>query len=107
MGRTGTLALLVVLLSCGSGCGTVLNFVAGTEGGERTLVYGGVRVDALVVGHMFSGDTVHGLNVFWMALFTLFDLPLTLAADTLTLPVTVGVELFGSQGKSAEAELRV
>ena len=104
MGRTGTLALLGVLLSVASGCGTVLNFVAGTEEGERSLIYGGVRVEALVVGHMFSGDNVHGLNVFWMALFTLFDLPLTLAADTLTLPVTVGIELFGSPGKTEEKE---
>lgn len=55
---------------------------------------GGVRLETLVIGKMFSGDSEHGIDVFWFGLVCLFDLPLSLAADLITLPVTVGIEIF-------------
>src|SRR5262245_59080108 len=91
--------LLLALLLCESGCGTIGSLMAGTEEGERTLIYGGVRVNAVVVAHMFSGESVHGLDVFWIGLVYFLDLPLSAVADTVTLPYTVGVEIWGRSGK--------
>ncbi|KAF0241902.1 MAG: hypothetical protein FD180_4192 [Planctomycetota bacterium] len=91
--------LLAVLLLCESGCGTVCSFMEGTQQGERSLVYGGVRWDAMVVGHMFSGERVHGVNVFWLGLIFLFDLPFSAVADTVTLPIAVGIEFRGRPGE--------
>lgn len=99
MGRFRGLALLGTLLLGGSGCGTVLNFHAGMQNGERCMIYGGVRLDAVVIANMFSGEDVHGVGVFWLGLLYLVDLPLSLVADTITLPVTLFIEVLGSPGK--------
>ena len=99
MRRIRNVLLLAVLLLFGSGCGTVCSFMEGTQEGDRTLVYGGVRWDAVVVGHMFSGERVHGVNVFWLGMFFLFDLPFSAVADTVTLPIAVGIEFRGRPGE--------
>ena len=100
MSRRAIIGLVAVVLLCGSGCGTMANFKIGIKDGQRSLIYGGVRADASLVGGMFSGDSIHGINVFWYALVTIFDLPLSFVADTLTLPITVAVEFFRKPKKA-------
>ena len=94
MSRKPIICLVGVVLLCGSGCGTIASFLAETEDGHRSLIYGGVQLEAKVIGNMFSGDSLHGTNMFWWGLMYLIDLPLSFVADTLTLPITVAVELF-------------
>ncbi len=89
--------LSLAAIFCLGNCGTIGSFVAGQGDGERSLIMGGVRIDALMIVHMFSGDKIHGVDVFWISALCIFDLPLSLAADLLTLPVTVGMEIFAPQ----------
>ncbi len=98
--RRACLSLAAILYLVG--CGTTGNLIAGRGDGERTLIMGGVRIDALMIVHMFSGDKVHGVDVFWISLLCILDLPLSLAADLLTLPVTAGMEIFAPRPSEKE-----
>jgi uncharacterized protein YceK len=79
------------LLACG--CGTALNtlYFAPFEGGDR--VYGGVRLDAELAGQCVSGeDGYKDQGVVMRTTWTVgavCDIPLSAAADTLTLPIVL------------------
>jgi len=97
------IAGMILLLALQQGCGTVVNLVLGVETGEKkasphfsmgafsmeTRIYGGIQNDAHGIGEAVSGEE----GIWWSALtflfFTFIDLPLSLAADTLTLPYTI------------------
>jgi uncharacterized protein YceK len=69
--------ILALLLS---GCGTYINLpLQSVPFQDHAIVYGGVRVDLAKFLPMFPLGT----------LLALIDLPLSLAFDTLTLPLTV------------------
>lgn len=91
--------LLVALV--GTGCGTMQNlspsgYSVGVSGGSEgtktpTRVYGGVRGEWSELKAM-RFDDVYCMNLIFLPLY-LADLPLSAAADTLTLPYTIGVEV--------------
>jgi uncharacterized protein YceK len=93
--------LLAAWLPVLVGCGTAANTLWWTpmEGGMR--VYGGVRADAEVLCHRFSGESDAGnaTGRCKEVVFCAIDLPLSAAADTLTLPVTVPTALARQFGK--------
>jgi hypothetical protein len=103
--RPVTAALLGLAASL-SGCGTGVNLWMGVEEKNAgrifnrwdTQPYGGLLND-------FHGldEAVHGAEGFWMSLlafpFFFIDLPLSLAADTLTLPCTVPCALVRANRK--------
>ena len=82
--------LLLAALTC-TGCGTTVNFAT-----RENKVYGGVRNDLDVIEGLFEGTpdpNMHlgGVEVlFALAVVSLpaLDLPFSLLADTLTLPIT-------------------
>ena len=85
------LALVVALAA--TGCGTAFNVQKPTQGGlftpnseESRRVYGGVRFD--VENLADCGRKPGPVSLFFGSLI-LLDLPLSAAADTLTLPLTV------------------
>lgn len=90
------------LVACGglslSGCGTMWNFEAGADAGglnRETRIYGGVQVDVQAVGKI-AEPWNSGWGRLIAGLFVL-DVPFSLAADTLTLPVTIPMALFRSR----------
>jgi uncharacterized protein YceK len=88
------LAMLTPLLT---GCATGLNTLYYTpdEGGNQ--VYGGVKLDALLIKASITGhsEQFHDtpLARAWVATLATLDLPLSAVADTLTLPITVPATL--------------
>src|SRR5579862_5089835 len=85
--------LIVILLLGSLGCGTIITF-AGAPSSKpdpeiRPELYGGIRWDAQVLG---DGDiTYHGTDLGIIKLCFLLDLPLSLALDTATLPITLPI----------------
>lgn len=98
---SGLAAVLVVALG---GCGTAVNFASVEDLGAPKRVYGGVAQDAQWASHFLSeafegpptddatwcnkllaGSFAFGCSVCTLAV----DLPLSAAADTLTLPITI------------------
>jgi len=72
---------IVALTSLIAGCATILNIE-----GEKE-VYGGVKVAPSMVA---DGLATHEPNLnLGIGCMLLFDLPLTLVGDTLTLPITI------------------
>jgi uncharacterized protein YceK len=91
---TAILASLAVHLV--SGCGTVKNFTGGESGAATPQVYGGVRLDFQTIGGCWAGsgggeagawDRVWQVGVV-APYVALVDLPLSVLADTVTLPLT-------------------
>ena len=80
MRRFAIVTLLVSVLSAGTGCGTIAGLVK-----HGPVLYGGVQEDAALVA---SKDPNPFLDV---AAF--YDLPFSLVADTLLLPITVTAEI--------------
>jgi hypothetical protein len=71
------------------GCGTVLTFAGGSDAPQPPFEprpFGGVRLDAVALDKLLSLDSVAGPV---LAFFFALDLPLSFAADLLTLPVTL------------------
>ncbi len=94
---TRSLAGLLALLVGASGCmslDTQLN-----PGYKGTYVYSGVRKDLEIMGPAF----LH-LSFGWV-MITLVDLPFSLVADTLFLPVSIGRD--GERAKRIEARTQV
>ena len=77
MRRLGLLALLSL-----AGCGTIVDMA------DDQRVYGGTRFVGERVGEGFSLGMCGSLGPLW-----LIDLPLSLAADTILIPVTVTIAL--------------
>ena len=82
-------ALAVAALGmCLGGCGSLLTFAGGSEGGGPPLVprpFGGVRLDAEAILRFSELE----LPITLAAGLFVLDLPLSLAIDVLTLPVTI------------------
>jgi uncharacterized protein YceK len=82
--------LLLAALAC-AGCGTTVNLAT-----RENRVYGGVRNDIDAIEGLFEGapaadthlDAASMLVVVAVAFLPALDLPLSLVADTLTLPIT-------------------
>jgi uncharacterized protein YceK len=76
----------VVLLALG-GCGTFMNVGAvRCAPYSHPQIYGGVQFD---VEYEISRGSAEGLMI------GILDLPLSLVADTLTLPITIAAEIRG------------
>lgn len=90
----GGAALLLAVLGQ-TGCGTVANLWLGVEGEAtayghswETRIYGGIQNDAHVFREALDGNE----GILYSVLFLIgacIDLPLSLVADTLTLPYTI------------------
>lgn len=101
--RLGAIAGLLSLLASQQGCGTVVNLAYGVETGEKkasphsslgglsmeTRIYGGIQNDAHGIGEAVSGEEGFWWSALSFVFFTFIDFPLSLAADTLTLPYTI------------------
>lgn len=70
---------LASLLCAGAGCST---FQAGFQGGSEPLVFGGTRLNVEIVGGGAPGPNVENQMIYG-----LIDLPLSLVADSVVLPV--------------------
>ncbi len=79
--RLSLAALAAGLLS---GCGTVLSYADGQGG-----AYSGVRVDARLLGTIGTEDHDYIPVVPYVIPFSVIDMPLSAAADTLCLPVVL------------------
>jgi uncharacterized protein YceK len=91
MRRPLLVPLLGSLLLAGSGCGTVLNFFNGESAGPKRI-YGGVQMDCQMAAEQLKDHRVDGPP---LVLLTLFDLPLSVLGDTLTLPLVLADRLHG------------
>jgi uncharacterized protein YceK len=104
MRRRVASSLAAVLIVALGGCGTAVNFASVEDLGAPKRVYGGVTQDTHWASHFFSeafeGPPVEGAtwcNKLLAGSFALgcgicalaVDLPLSAAADTLTLPITI------------------
>ncbi len=96
-------ALAAVVLA---GCGTIANF--GDRGWQNSRIYGGVQRDVKSTEQWIEDnpisaqtDLMHDVGtVVGVGLIGL-DVPLSAIADTLTLPITVPVALWGGPGSAA------
>ena len=103
MKRCILLGSLVVIVASQSGCGTIFgNFMVPCIWGSccsepETRIYGGVRLHAEEWQHRsseaFAARQVSTLDIMWYWLISVIDIPLSFVADTLTLPITVPIEL--------------
>jgi uncharacterized protein YceK len=95
MARTIAKALLLGSVLALTGCGTIGNVLG------RDKIYGGTVADAnsVVEGykevvHTNEGPRLNAPELSVMCVCSCVDLPLSIAADTLTLPVTVPISLW-------------
>jgi hypothetical protein len=93
------LALVVPVAFSLAGCGTICNLAWIHAGPDGTLltgppeVYGGVANDAALPAHLSGKDySGQGRNAALGCLCLLAEFPLSLCADTLTLPITLTVQ---------------
>jgi uncharacterized protein YceK len=104
MGRKAAARLAAALALALGGCGTAVNCGGVMDPGAPRCVYGGVSLDRRWGGHFFTtafqGPYPENATVCNRLLASSFafgcgvgvlavDLPLSLAADTLTLPLTI------------------
>ena len=76
-------ALAAIAAGSLPGCGTIVSYADGQGG-----VYSGVRADARLLGTV--GNETHDIPVVpWAIPFSILDMPLSAAADTLCLPVVL------------------
>ena len=82
---------LAMIVGSQSGCMTIFgNFVnAGIDGHPETRIYGGVRLH--VDGWGFENMSTLEIMFYWIV--ALIDIPLCFVADTVTLPITIPMEL--------------
>lgn len=106
-GRAATFSrglLLAGVLALSAGCGTIITFSDGFEETSSTVSpkpFGGTRLDA------------RGVSVFWSEPFPwplvsiafALDLPLSVAADLVTLPVTIPLHLTRPKGTPPSGDL--
>jgi uncharacterized protein YceK len=90
------LRLMVSVAPFLSGCATALNtmYYARFEGGNQ--VYGGVKLDTLIIKASLANRLDENDTTFtraWKATLATMDLPLSAVADTLTLPITVSATM--------------
>jgi uncharacterized protein YceK len=95
--RPRLLVATLALLLCASGCMTVDTQL--DKGYKGPRVYSGVRKDLRLMGPAFLN-----LSFGWVVI-TLFDLPFSLVADTLLLPVTIPRDLDRSKVEKEQARV--
>src|SRR5579859_153839 len=92
--------VLILLLSPGlQACGTILTFSDGLKETPSALSpkpFGGLRLDVRAVSMFANEESAWRLAVLVFAL----DLPLSLAADALTLPLTLPIHLISPEEPS-------
>lgn len=98
MVRSRPLALLLALLVAAPGCMTLDTQLG--RGYEGPYVYSGARKDLEIMGPAF----LH-LSMGWVIL-TLLDLPLSLVADTLLLPVSISRDSLRDQKIEEKTQVR-
>ena len=109
MGRASCAAVLVIVASFLSGCGTVANLSVGArDGWKNAQIYGGVRRDVQSAEDWFAHSWTPSSNPDWqqdigavvgVGLVGL-DVPLSAIGDTLTLPITIPTSIWGSSSKA-------
>jgi uncharacterized protein YceK len=98
------LAALITLTAFASGCGTIINLAPPLHILDpsthlpmtaRKAIYGGVRYEVEELIEFARSEESESSD--WLAIVPLacIDLPLTAAADTMTLPITVHAKLNG------------
>jgi uncharacterized protein YceK len=95
--RSRVFVAALALLLCASGCMTVDTQL--DKGYKGPRVYSGVRKDLRLMGPAFLN-----LSFGWVVI-TLFDLPFSLVADTLLLPVTIPRDLDRSKVEQEQARV--
>lgn len=90
------LSLAVLAAGLSSGCGTVLSYVD-DQGG----VYSGVKLDAALLGTIGKKGGDYIPVVPYVIPFSVIDMPLSAAADTLCLPVVL---ITGAHGANEHAD---
>jgi len=92
-------AILVTLAVIGAaGCGTMIGNVGGMSPDHYMDIYGGVQIDLESAAKHFNqspSDVREGLEQACGTACVLVDLPLSVVADTLTLPFTIDATLRG------------
>jgi uncharacterized protein YceK len=112
--RAVVLASLLLLGAVGMGCGTAVNLavgvddhegggsqIFGTGPGARTRIYGGIQGDIVSVGKLVRGERGLVFSLLCFPLLVLVDFPLSLVADTITLPYTIPVDLLYEPPKAS------
>jgi|SRR6516162_7696486 uncharacterized protein YceK len=69
------------------GCGTIVDMAT------EQHIYGGVQNDARMIGHPYRQNNEQEDYFFPLVLFGILDMPLSFAADTVLLPVTITIVL--------------
>jgi uncharacterized protein YceK len=112
--------ILLALVLAGSltGCGTIVNLTIGVDDHEshgsvpafggtlsglswRTQIYGGIQGDIVGIGKCVRGEEGLAYSLIFFPLLVLVDFPLSLVADTLTLPYTIPVDLLHEPRKAS------
>jgi uncharacterized protein YceK len=105
----GTFLVLLALTTIPvlGGCATYAS-LAGQDGSK---VYGGTRLDATLISESLSPDSevaksdkIEHPVLVWEACCGLVDMPFSLVADTVLLPVTVPLALGRSAPESSDSE---
>lgn len=86
------LALLAFLTLLG-GCGTIADMA------ENQRIYGGIQADVRLIGEPYLPKTQPPEYSFPLVIFGILDMPLSLVADTVLLPVTVTIALTSDDGR--------
>lgn len=94
-----TACILIALVTV-SGCGTVGNMFQ-LKGFPEYKVYGGVENDLDAWSDIVEYE--HSLSTVWFyRTLIAIDLPLSIIADTVTLPITVPARMSGWKGTSEQ-----
>ena len=89
--RNSFVLAAAALCACNIGCATALNVASE----DSRQVYGGVQIDGALVGHdvgiLIAGEDskIADEIPFGIGLVAIGDMPFSVIADTLTLPITV------------------
>jgi len=109
MGRASRAAALIVAGFL-SGCGTLANINTGArEGWKNVQIYGGVRRDVQSGEEWFAHswtplknlELMQDLGAVVGLVLVGIDVPLSVAADTVTLPVTIPISIWASSSREA------
>jgi uncharacterized protein YceK len=106
MKRASLAAALALLILIPSGCGTIANFSG--KGWENTRIYGGVLQDVKSAEDWITYRPISGESELQRDVGTVvgtglvaLDVPLSAIGDTLTLPITIPVAIWGPRTSEA------
>jgi len=86
MHRRALAAALALLLG---GCGSIADMATDQR------IYGGVQKDVELIGHPYLPKTEPPEYFFPLIFFGILDIPLSVAVDTVLLPVTIVIAVSG------------